>query len=79
LLADCRAQQKSWAHVITISLDLADENKDKDIVGRIVELVDRQQVAPIWMAENKVHHIEILLSWRYNGCCSLLTHFAYTA
>ena len=52
LLEQCQKLEKLWSHVFTATLDLTSDNW----YTKLVDLIDKQQTAPIWMSESKVRH-----------------------
>jgi hypothetical protein len=53
LLEQCQKLEKLRSHIFTASLDLSSENW----YNKLVDLIDKQQTAPIWMSETKVHFL----------------------
>jgi hypothetical protein len=54
LLEQCQKLDKYWSHIFTSSLDLTSDHW----YNKLVDLVDKQQTAPIWMSETKVSLLE---------------------
>ena len=50
LLEQCQKLEKLWSHVFTVSVDMHADTW----YNKIVDLIDKQQTAPIWMSETKV-------------------------
>ncbi len=50
LLEQCQKLEKLWSHVFTATLDLSSDNW----YTQLVNLIDKQQTAPVWMSESKV-------------------------
>ena len=48
--------EKLWPHVFTATITLTDAD---GWYRKIKELIDKQQAAPVWMAETKVSRTEI--------------------
>ena len=51
LLEQCVKLEKLWSHVFTATITLTDAD---GWYRRVKELIDKQQTAPVWMAETKV-------------------------
>ena len=51
LLEQCSKLEKLWPHVFTSTLEL--ESGD-GWYNQLVDLIEKQQTAPIWMSETKV-------------------------
>ncbi len=51
LLEQCTKLDKFWGHVFTANLEL--ESPDS-WYNKLVDLIEKQQTAPIWMSETKV-------------------------
>ena len=51
LLEQCSKLEKLWPHVFTTTLEL--ESGD-GWYNQLVDLIEKQQTAPIWMSETKV-------------------------
>ena len=51
LLEQCQKLDKLWGHIFTVTLDLSSEN---NWYNKLVDIIDKQQAAPIWMSETKV-------------------------
>ncbi len=50
LLEQCQKLEKLWSHIFTATLDLSSDNW----YTKLVDLIEKQQTAPIWMSETKV-------------------------
>ena len=61
LLEQCSKLEKLWPHVFTTTLEL---ESGEGWYNQLVDLIEKQQTAPIWMSETKVRSGVILsISW----------------
>jgi hypothetical protein len=61
LLEQCQKLEKLWSHVFTATLNLNNMTAESQWYTKLTDLIDKQQTAPIWMSESKVHPFLVVL------------------